>query len=165
MIAIWRTRKAYRTGHVDMPLTFGDALLLQGLPESITILQTEPELLVLASQTVSIHKQKALLASLVMLATLIMAAFAPFSTRKAMLGGALVMVLVGVLNMDQAYRAIEWKSVFKVFGKKTWCFCAFVVNGFGFPAKNGRARNSKICLNISFHLNLIWMLFAFKAGI
>ena len=115
-LAIWRAGRAYRTGHADMPLTFGDALLLQGLPESITMLQTEPELLVLAGQTVSIHKRKALLASLVMLATLIMAAFAPFSTGEVMLGGALVMVLVGVLNMDQAYHAIEWKSVFLVAG-------------------------------------------------
>ena len=33
-----------------------------------------------------------------------------------MLGGALLMVLAGVLTMDQAYAAIEWRSVFLVAG-------------------------------------------------
>ena len=33
-----------------------------------------------------------------------------------MLGGALLMVLAGILTMDQAYAAIEWRSVFLVAG-------------------------------------------------
>jgi di/tricarboxylate transporter len=33
-----------------------------------------------------------------------------------MLAGALLMVLLRVLDMDQAYRAVEWKSVFLVAG-------------------------------------------------
>jgi di/tricarboxylate transporter len=33
-----------------------------------------------------------------------------------MLTGALAMVLLGVLDMDQAYRAVEWRSVFLVAG-------------------------------------------------
>jgi di/tricarboxylate transporter len=35
---------------------------------------------------------------------------------EVMLGGAILMALTGVLNMDQAYAAIEWKSVFLVAG-------------------------------------------------
>ena len=116
VLAIWRAGRSYRTGHADLPLQFGDALLLQGLPEHISVLQTEPELLVLAGQTISVSKSKALLATLVMLVTLIVTVFTPFSTGEVMLGGALAMVLVGVLDMDQAYRSVEWKSVFLVAG-------------------------------------------------
>ncbi len=116
VLAIWRAGRAYRTGHADLPLQFGDALLLQGLPEHISLLQSDPALLVLAGQTISVKPWKALLATLIMLTTLAVTAFTQAPTGEVMLGGALMMVLVGVLNMDQAYRAIEWKSVFLVAG-------------------------------------------------
>ena len=41
---------------------------------------------------------------------------APLPAGEVMVGGALVMVLAGVLSMDQAYQAIEWKTVFLVAG-------------------------------------------------
>ena len=62
------------------------------------------------------NKGKALLATLVMLVTLVITAFSPFSTGEVMLAGALMMVLSRVLDMDQAYRAVEWKSVFLIAG-------------------------------------------------
>jgi di/tricarboxylate transporter len=116
VLAIWRGGRPYRTGHADMPLEFGDALLLQGPASQIPILQTEPEVLVLVKRAVPIDKSKAVLASLVMLATLAVAAFSPFPTGEVMLAGALLMVLLRVIDMDQAYRAVEWKSVFLVAG-------------------------------------------------
>jgi len=115
-LAIWRAGRPYRTGHGEMPLQFGDALLLQGPAEQIPLLHTEPELLVLAGRTIPVNKTKALLATLVMLATLAVAALSPFPTGEVMLAGALLMILLRVLDMDQAYRAVEWKSVFLVAG-------------------------------------------------
>ena len=50
VLAIWRAGRPYRTGHSEMTLQFGDALLLQSPVEQIPILQTEPELLVLVSR-------------------------------------------------------------------------------------------------------------------
>jgi di/tricarboxylate transporter len=47
---------------------------------------------------------------------LILAAFNPTLVGAIMLGAALLMVLVGILTMDQAYGAIEWRSVFLVAG-------------------------------------------------
>jgi di/tricarboxylate transporter len=35
---------------------------------------------------------------------------------EIMLGGALMMVLVGILTMDEAYRAIDWKTIFIIAG-------------------------------------------------
>lgn len=116
VLAIWRAGRPYRTGHGEMPLQFGDALLLQGPPGRLRVLQTEPELLVLARRLVSVNRRKALLAALVMLITLTTAALSSFATGEIMLTGALAMVLIGILDMDQAYRAVEWKSVFLVAG-------------------------------------------------
>lgn len=115
-LAIWRAGRPYRTGHGEMPLQFGDALLLQGPPEKIPLLQTEPDLLILTKRTIPVNKTKAILATLTMLATLVVAAISPYPTGEVMLAGALVMVLLRVLDMDQAYRAVEWKSVFLVAG-------------------------------------------------
>ena len=51
-----------------------------------------------------------------MLATLALAAVDLLPVGEVMLGGALAMVLSGVLSMDEAYRAVEWKTVFLVAG-------------------------------------------------
>ncbi len=116
VLAIWRAGWPFRTGHSEMPLQFGDALLLQGPAGQIPLLQTEPDLLVLVKRTAPIDKRKAFLAGLVMLTTLATAAFSSFPTGEVMLAGGLLMVLLRILDMDQAYRAVEWKSVFLVAG-------------------------------------------------
>ena len=116
VLAIWRAGWPFRTGHSSMPLQFGDALLLQGPAGQIPLLQTEPDILVLVKRTIPIDKHKALLAGLVMLVTLVSAALSPYPTGEVMLAGALLMVLLRILDMDQAYRAVEWKSVFLVAG-------------------------------------------------
>ncbi|HZD55166.1 MAG TPA: SLC13 family permease [Anaerolineales bacterium] len=50
-----------------------------------------------------------------MLITLVLAATS-LPIGEVMLGGALAMVLLNVLTMDQAYQAIDWKTVFLVAG-------------------------------------------------
>ena len=48
-----------------------------------------------------------------MLGALILAAFNTPLVGEIMLGAALLTVLTGILTMDQAYGAIEWRSVWK----------------------------------------------------
>jgi di/tricarboxylate transporter len=118
VLGIWRAGRPIRTGLPDLPLQFGDALLLQGPGKQIPILQSDPDFIVLTSdpKTVVPDWRKAIPALLVMVTTLILAAINPVAVGEVMLGGALVMVLIGALTMDQAYRAIEWRSVFLVAG-------------------------------------------------
>ena len=116
VLAIWRAGRPFRTGHGEMSLEFGDALLLQGPAEKIPLLHTEPDLLILANRTVPVNKTRAILATLTMLVTLAIAALSSYPTGEVMLAGALSMVIFRVIDMDQAYRAVEWKSVFLVAG-------------------------------------------------
>lgn len=118
VLAIWRDQRPIRTGINELPLQFGDALLLIGPPKAIPVLQSEPDLIVLANgkSHAPLSKFKRGLAAAIMLVTLTLAAFRPDMLGEVLLGGALAMVLVGMLSMDQAYDAIDWRSVFLVAG-------------------------------------------------
>ena len=118
VLAVWRGGQQIRTGLRDLPLQFGDALLLQGPRTRLHMLHTEPDLILLANgkEDVKLVPAKGRLALVIMCIVLIVAAISPAIIGEVMLGGALAMVLVGVLTMDQAYQSVEWKSVFLVAG-------------------------------------------------
>jgi di/tricarboxylate transporter len=118
VIAIWRGSRPIRTRLPDLALQFGDALLLQGPRKRVSVLRSDPELIVLnGMQEDAVPLRSKAWASLaIMVGTLLLAALGPFAIGEVMLGGALAMVLLGVIGMDQAYQAIEWKSVFLVAG-------------------------------------------------
>ena len=51
-----------------------------------------------------------------MAVSLVLAASGRFAVGEVMLGGALIMVVSRILTMDQAYRAVDFKSVVLVAG-------------------------------------------------
>ena len=117
VLAIWRRGRSIRTRFSNLELEFGDGLLLQGTPKSLSLLRTEPGLILLAeSFPTQSAKRHAWLTPLIMLVTLSLAVVFPNVIAEIMLAGAICMVLVRALSMDQAYQAIEWRSVFLVAG-------------------------------------------------
>lgn len=119
VLGIWRQGRPIRTHLGDLPLQFGDALLLQGPRERIPLLATEPDLLVLADETErgpAPKPEKASLATGIMAVTLLLATLNPALVGEIMLAGALVMVVARLLTMDQVYNAIEWRTIFLVAG-------------------------------------------------
>lgn len=120
VLGIWRAGRPIRTNLGDLPLAFGDALLLQGPRRRIPLLRTEPDLILLANGEIAhappLTHAKRRLAPAIMLGALILAAFNSALVGGIMLGGALLMVLTNILTMDQAYGAIEWRSVFLIAG-------------------------------------------------
>ncbi|AOY57748.1 MULTISPECIES: SLC13 family permease [Desulfococcus] len=117
VLAVWRRGRAYRTGLQDMPLQFGDALLVYGNRRNLEALARNPDFLVLDEAAARAPRlEKAHIAVAVMLAVLLSAilGFVPISI--AAVAGATVMVLFGCLSMEEAYRAIEWKVVFLIAG-------------------------------------------------
>ncbi len=118
VLAIWRAGRSLRTGLTDLPLQLGDGLLLQGERGRLPVLRAEPDLIVLdrGVDEPPPSPRRGWQALTIMLATLVLATVSHFGIAEVMLGGALVMILTGALSMDDAYKAIEWRSIFLVAG-------------------------------------------------
>jgi len=117
ILAVWRRGRSIRTRLADLPLEFGDGLLLQGAEKSLTLLRTEPGLILLAESAPSTRMTlRGWFTTLIMALTLTMAVIFPDLIAEIMLSGAVAMVLIRTLSMDQAYRAIDWRSLFLVAG-------------------------------------------------
>ena len=117
VLAIWREGRAYRSNLRDMALRLGDALLLHGPREKIKVLGSEPDFVVLAEEAQEIPRlNKAPLAVLAMGIVLlpVMLGWLPIAIAAIM--GAVLMILLGCLTMEEAYRYIEWKAVFLIAG-------------------------------------------------
>jgi di/tricarboxylate transporter len=118
VLAILRDGRPRRTGLVDLPLRFGDVLLVQGPRQKIRILQREPDFVVMGDIEVApvVRANRAPLAIglVVLMLVPVVAGWLPIAA-SALLAGIL-MVLTGCLTMDEAYQSIEWKAVFLVAG-------------------------------------------------
>lgn len=117
VLAIWRGGQAFRSDLRDMALRFGDALLLYGPRKNLQMLGGEADFLVLTEGAqVPVRKEKAPLAVAIMAGVLltVLLGWLPIAIA-AVIGGAL-MVLTGVLTMDEAHRYIEWPAVFLIAG-------------------------------------------------
>jgi len=116
-LAVWRRGRSIRTRLANLPLEFGDGLLLQGTEKTLNLLRTEPGLILLAESAPSTRMAlRGWFTTLIMFVTLALAVVFPNLIAEIMLSGALMMVLIGTLSMDQAYRAIDWRSLFLVAG-------------------------------------------------
>ena len=118
VLAIWRAGSPITMDLAQQPLEFGDALLLQGPRARLPLLRRDSDFIVFSeppAETVQL-RDKAWLAMAIMLGAIIIAAVGWVSTAEIMLAGALVMILAGILTMDQVYRAAEWKSIFLIAG-------------------------------------------------
>ena len=118
VLAILRDGRPRRTGLAELPLRFGDTLLVQGPRQNFRVLQREVDFVVLGGlgDEAPIRSSRAPVAAglvLVMLVPVILG-WLPI-TASALLAGIL-MVLTGCLTMDEAYQSIEWKAVFLVAG-------------------------------------------------
>jgi di/tricarboxylate transporter len=117
VLAIWREGEPHRSNLRNMALKFGDALLLHGRREKLRVLGSEHDFLVLSEEGQEAPRiRKAPLATAIMVLVLIPAIldWLPISISAVM--GMVLMVLSGVLTMDEAYRAIQWKAIFLIAG-------------------------------------------------
>jgi len=117
-LAIWRGEEEIFFELADVPLEFGDALLLQGTRDKLNVLADDPDLILLVSkgETAITVPNKGLAAIMIFVATLAFAVAIPDLTGPIMLGGGLAMMLTGIISTEQAYSSIGWKSVFLVAG-------------------------------------------------
>ena len=117
VLAIQRRGEALVSQIADIPLEYGDALLIRGPRKRINDLRADPEYLVLETAPLESRRlDKAPLAVLILVGVLVVVSTRLLHVSTAMLIGAMLMVLLNVLDMDEALQSIEWKSVFLIAG-------------------------------------------------
>ena len=117
LAGIWREGETVGTELVDEQLQVGDALLLLGPRDRLQLLSSDSDFLILTPLGQEPpDTRRAPLAAFIMLAVVVsvMMGKAPISVA-AVVGGS-IMVLTGCLNMEQAYRAIDWRAIFLIAG-------------------------------------------------
>ncbi|HNB52520.1 MAG TPA: SLC13 family permease, partial [Anaerolineales bacterium] len=117
ILAIWREGQVIRDKLADLPLKFGDTLLLQGRHSRIKLIRREPDFLVLEEDMAPIESpKKALLAVGLTLAAVTLPIFNILPIAEAAFAAATFMVVFKCIEMDDAYTSIEWKAVFLIAG-------------------------------------------------
>ena len=117
LAGIWREGETIGTELADERLQVGDALLLLGPRDRLQLLSSDSDFLVLTQLGQEPpDTRRAPLAAAIMFGVVVtvMLGYAPISI-SAVIGGT-IMVLTGCLNMEQAYRAIDWRAIFLIAG-------------------------------------------------
>ena len=115
LLAVWRDGRTIRTGLVDLRFQLGDALLVQGPWERIRLLGTNPDFVVLSPEGLRPRRHDK--APLALGALLLMVGLVVFGVQPihvaAFISASLVL-LFRTVTMEEAYRAIEWRTIFLV---------------------------------------------------
>ncbi len=116
-IAIRRGEKVFYGGLSDIPLQPGDVILLQGLWENFAVLKDSRELSFITpfeAEVMKTHKAKAAFVCFAIAIVLVLSGKVKLAV--ALMTGALGMILTGVLTVDEAYHAVDWRTVFLLAG-------------------------------------------------
>ena len=119
-VALFTGNRIYYSGLTHIRLQMGDTLLLQGPWERFHILRNRPQPRALTFSTPLegeiLRPKKAKLAIFWLAVALFQVIFIKMQLSVALMSGALGMIITGVLKIDEAYRAIDWMTVFLLAG-------------------------------------------------
>jgi di/tricarboxylate transporter len=117
VLAIWREETPIRGRIVNEPLRLGDTLLVHGRRDRLEALRDDISFLVLKlpeKNQPRLHKAPLNLLIFVSMITMVGLGWLHISVAAVL--GAILSVVTGCLNMDEAYKSIEWKSVYLIAG-------------------------------------------------
>ncbi len=119
-LALFKGNRIYYSGLAHIKLNMGDTLLLFGPWERFHILKNHPQPRSLTFSTPLegeiLRPEKAKLALLWLGVALLQVIFLKMQLSVALMSGALGMIITGVLKVDEAYRAVDWMTVFLLAG-------------------------------------------------
>ncbi len=119
VLAVRREGQIVRQSISDLPLRFGDALLVQGPRDRFRVLRAETNFILLddlEAPEEAARPDKAPWALVAMALMLLLAGLGIVRIVTASLLAAMIMVVSGALKMEEGYRAIEWKAVVMIGG-------------------------------------------------
>ena len=116
MVALHRRGETLREGDDirNLPLEAGDTLVVHTSWEALARLESNRDFVVVTSEYPheETRPQKVGYALFFFLVALSLVLFTDLRLSVSLLTGALGMVLTGVMNIDEAYEAVSWKTVF-----------------------------------------------------
>ncbi len=119
-VALFKGNKIFYSGLTHIRMQMGDTLVLQGPWERFHILKNHPQPRALSFATplegeiMRPHKAKLAIAWLAI--ALLQITLFKVQLSVALMSGALGMIITGVLSVDEAYRAVDWMTVFLLAG-------------------------------------------------
>jgi di/tricarboxylate transporter len=119
VLALRREGKPVQQGVPDLPLRFGDAMLVQGPRERIKLLRAEINFILLDDldfPAEAARPDKAHWAVGAITLMLVLAGLGFVRIATASLLAAVIMVVSGALKVEEGYRAVEWKAVVMIGG-------------------------------------------------
>ena len=116
-LAVYRQGVVYRAELGDLPLRVGDAILLHGTWKRLELLHAEGSLLFTTPlDSDQLRPEKAMFAGIWLAVALIMVIVFKIQLSVCLMTGALGMILTRVLSIDEAYQAVDWRTVFLLGG-------------------------------------------------
>jgi len=117
LAGIWREGAPVGSDLADERLQIGDALLLLGPHDRLQMLTSDSDFLMLTPLGQEPpDTRRAPLAAIIMLSVVLSVMLGMLPIAVAAVVGGTIMVLTGCLNMEQAYRAIDWRAIFLIAG-------------------------------------------------
>ena len=116
-LAIYRQGEVYRAEIGDMILRVGDAILIYGTWKRLQVLQKEGTLLFTTPVDVeTMRPDKAVFAGFWLALALVMVMVFKVQLSVSLMTGALGMIITKVLTIDEAYRSVDWRTIFLLGG-------------------------------------------------
>ncbi|MCG6911941.1 MAG: anion permease [Deltaproteobacteria bacterium] len=119
-LGLIRGRRVFYSGLTKIPLSMGDTLLLFGPWDRFHILKNQPQPRSLTFATPLegeiLRPEKAKLAVMWLALALAQIIFLKVPLAVALMSGALGMIITRVLTIDEAYRSVDWMTVFLLAG-------------------------------------------------
>ena len=117
VLALRHRGKLMREKIADTKLNAGDALLLEVKTDRYNQLRQNPSFVIISEIEQEIFRRNKLIPALIIVAGVIITAsagIAPIVVSAII--GAILLVLVGCIKMEEAYQAIEWRIIFLLAG-------------------------------------------------
>jgi len=116
-VALWRDNLSIRTDVAGFELQAGDSLLLVGSQERLVDLGQQHDFVVMhtTGATPTLNVPKVIITACIAIGA-IGATFLGMPVELAMITGAALLLLTGLIKPEEAYTAVKWRAIFLIAG-------------------------------------------------
>jgi di/tricarboxylate transporter len=117
VLAIRHRGKLMRLRISDTKLSAGDAMLLEVRADRFQQLRQNPSFVIISEIEQPVYRKRKIIPALLIVVGVVLSAtlgIAPIVVSSII--GAILLVLVGCLTMDEAYQAVQWRIIFLLAG-------------------------------------------------